>query len=70
MALTYFIVLRCILIYLDNNEISVIDYKQLISILVPKLKILNLSNVGMKIDHNNIGSMGAKWLIKINMPLL
>ena len=57
-------------INLDNNEISAIGVKYLTRMQITKLQMFNLSNIYMYIGNNNIGSVGIKWFIKINAPLL
>ena len=60
----------CININLANNNIKAIGIEQLVPMKFPKLQYLNLRIIYINTDYNSIGSVGAKWLTKINMPLL
>ena len=71
MAITYSAIFAYIFTNLDNNKITVNGIKQLMPMQIPKLQLLYLSNfIVLVIGWNKIGSIGAKWLTKINMPLI
>lgn len=55
---------------LEENKISNVGIKQLVSIQLPKLKTLILSKLSIELGWNNIGSVGCKWLTKIKLPNL
>jgi hypothetical protein len=45
MAKTYYTKLMCILSNLDGNKISAIGINKLITIIIPKLQLLNLGSI-------------------------
>jgi hypothetical protein len=57
------------IINIGGNEISGIGIKQM-NIPLPKLQVISLSKIIFISENNCIGSSGAKYLTKINMPLI
>jgi hypothetical protein len=54
----------------DNNNITYLGIKQLVCMQWSQLLFLDLCNNCHNLAYNNFGSVGAKQLSKINMPVL